>query len=384
MAIPVHHPDGRLVPAFNAFSIGGIRVRIDQSWFIAFILFSWTLSAGYFPFQVPDYSTYTYWFAGSISSLGFFGCVLLHELSHCVVARRAGIPVRQITLFIFGGVSEMAEMQSRGPRAEFMTTIAGPLASLVLGVLAMLFAALLRGIADRIVVEVFHYLYYVNFLLAMFNLIPGFPLDGGRVLRSYIWYRSGDLRKATKSAAAVGRIFAITLMGLGFLSAITMHVIPGLWLVLIGMFLKKSAENEQKSFELRFGLQDMSVREIMTPPIAVNTSMTISQFVNDYVFHYHYRAFPVVESNRFVGMIDVRCIKRVPPAQWATTNVASYLSDPSTYCKLDPDMNATDALRVLLNKSCGKAPVVRNNTLLGILTRSDLIKLVSLKRDIAA
>jgi Zn-dependent protease/predicted transcriptional regulator len=372
------------VSAFNAFSIGGIRVRIDQSWFIAFLLFSWTLSAGYFPLQVPDYPTYTYWLAGSLSALAFFGCVLLHELSHCVIARRLGIPVRQITLFIFGGVSEMAQMQSSGPAAEFLTTIAGPLASMGLGALSMALAVLLRPMADRIVIEMLHYIYYVNFLLAVFNLIPGFPLDGGRVLRSYLWYRSGDLRQATKSAARVGRIFAITLIGLGFASAIMGHIIPGVWLGLIGLFLKNSAENELRSFELRFGLQDMKLREIMVPPIAVNTSMTISQFVNDYVFHYHYRVFPVLESGRFIGMIDVRSIKGVPPADWPSTKIGPYLSDPSTYCVLDPNMDATDALRILLAQKCSKAPIVRNGALMGILTRSDLLKLVSLRRDIAA
>lgn len=372
------------MPAFNAFSIGGIRVRVDQSWFIAFLLFSWTLSAGYFPFQAPDYSAYTYWLAGSLSSLAFFGCVLLHELSHCLVARRLGISVRQITLFIFGGVSEMAEVQSHGPGAEFLTTIAGPLSSMGLGVLFLTTAVLLRGMADRIIIEMLHYIYYVNFLLAAFNLIPGFPLDGGRVLRSYLWHQTGDLRKATRSAAGVGRIFAMTLMGLGFVSAISGHIIPGVWLILIGLFLKSSAETEQRSSELRFGLQDMKLREIMTPPIAVSSSTTISQFVNEYVFHYHYRVFPVVESNRFMGLIDARSIKGVPPADWPTTRISAYLSDPSTYCILDPDVDAADALRVLLSKNCNKAPVVRNGELLGMLTSSDLFNLVSLKRDIAA
>ena len=229
-----------------------------------------------------------------------------------------------------------------------------------------------------------HYVYYVNFLLAVFNLIPGFPLDGGRVLRSYLWHRSGDLRQATKSAARVGRIFAMTLIAFGFASALTMHIIPGVWLILIGLFLKNSAENEYRSFELRFGLQDMKIREIMSPPIAVNTSMTISQFVNDHVFHYHHRVFPVLELDRFIGMIDVRSIKGVPPGDWPTTKIGAHLSDPSTYCVLDPNMDATDALRFLLNQNCSKAPVVRNGMLLGILTRSDLFKLVSLKRDIAA
>jgi Zn-dependent protease/predicted transcriptional regulator len=372
------------VAAVNTFSIQGIRIRIDQSWFIAFFLFAWTLSSGYFPLQVPDYSAFTYWIAGTISSLGLFTCVLLHELSHCFAARRLGVEVRQITLFIFGGVSEMAQSNSSTPKAEFITTIAGPLSSLVLGLIFVTIAYLVKGSADRIVVEVIHYLYYVNFLLAAFNLIPGFPLDGGRVLRSYLWHRSGDLGKATRSAARVGQIFATTLMAMGLLSVLAMHIIPGVWLLLIGLFLKSSAENEYRSFELRVGLQDMKVRSIMTPPVSVNTSITISDFVNDYVFHYHYRVFPVLELNRFVGMIDVRSIKGVPPNDWPTTKIGPYLSDPSTYCVLDPELDATDALRLLMTQNVSKGLVVRNGTLLGLITRSDLFKLISLKRDIAA
>jgi Zn-dependent protease/predicted transcriptional regulator len=372
------------VSAINAFSIAGIRIRIDQSWFIAFFLFAWTLSFGYFPLQVPDYSRFTYWLAGTISSLGLFACVLLHELSHCFVARRLGVKVRQITLFIFGGVSEMAQASSSTPSAEFRTTIAGPLASFGLGLLFATTAYVVRGSVDRLVLEIIHYLYYVNFLLAAFNLIPGFPLDGGRVLRSYLWHRTGNLRQATKSAARVGEIFAMALMALGLVSALAMHIIPGIWLLLIGLFLKNSAQNEYRSFEVRLGLKDMKVNEIMTPPIAVNTSITISQFVNDYVFHYHYRVFPVLELNRFIGMIDVRSIKRVPPNDWPITKIGGYLSDPSTYCVLEPDMDATDALHVLMTQNCSKAPIVRNERLLGILTRSDLFKLISLKREIAA
>lgn len=370
--------------AFNAFSLGGIRVRIDQSWFIAFLLFAWTLSSGYFPLQVPDYPGYTYWIAGTLSSLGLFASVLLHELSHCLVARRLGVEVRQITLFIFGGVSEMSQTHSSTPMAEFLTTIAGPLSSIVIGLFFVAIALALKHSIGRLALEMVHYLYYVNFLLAAFNLIPGFPLDGGRVLRSYLWHRSGNLRQATKSAARVGEVFAVTLMVLGALSTLATHIIPGIWLILIGLFLKNSAENEYRSFEVRLGLQDMTVREIMTPPIAVNTSMTISQFINDYVFHYHYRVFPVLELNRFIGMIDVRSIKGVPPNDWPTTKIGGYLSDPSTYCIIDPLMSATDALQALLTKNCSKAPVVGNGALMGILTRSDLFKLISLKRDIAA
>jgi len=372
------------VAAITAFSIAGIRIRIDTSWFIAFFLFAWTLSSGYFPLQVPDYPAFTYWIAGTISSLGLFGCVLLHELSHCFAAKRLGVGVRQITLFIFGGVSEMAQTHSSSPRAEFVTTIAGPALSLGLGVIFAATAYLLKHSVDRMTVEVIHYLYYVNFLLGAFNLIPGFPLDGGRVLRSFLWYRTGDLRRATRSAARVGEVFAMLLIAAGLMMALMTHIISGAWLVLIGLFLKSSAENEYRSFELRVGLQDMKLGEVMTPPVAVNTSMTISQFVNDYVFHYHHRVFPVLELNRFIGMIDVRSIKAVPADEWPTTKIGGYLSDPSTYCVLSPDLDATDALRLLTTRNCTKAPVVRNEELLGIVTQSDLFKLISLKREIAA
>ena len=369
--------------AINAFSLGGIRIRIDQTWFIAFLLFGWTLSTGYFPLQVPDHSAFAYWLAGTLSSLGLFACVLVHELSHCVVARRFGVEVRQITLFIFGGVSEMSQSTS-SPKVEFLTTIAGPLSSFGLGLVFMAMAFVLKSSLDRIIVEMLHYLYYVNFLLAAFNPIPGFPLDGGRVLRSYLWHRSGDLSKATKSATRVGTLVAVGLIGLGLLSALAMHVIPGLWLILIGLFLKTSAQNEYRSLELRFALQDTKLREIMTPAIAVNSSTTISEFVNNYVFRYHHRVFPVLELNRFIGMIDLRSIKSVSPSDWPTTKIGAYISDSSSSCVLDPDVEATDALSLLMTRNCDRAPIVRDGVLLGIFTRADLFKLISLKREIAA
>src|SRR5262249_46773709 len=145
---------------------------------------------------------------------------------------------------------------------------------------------------------------------------PGFPLDGGRVLRAYLWYRTGDIVRATKLASRVGVVFAMTLMGIGLVAVLSMHLIPGAWLILIGLFLKSSAENEYRSFEIRVGLQDMRVRDVMVPPVPVHKSMTISEFLNNYVFHYHDRVFPVVESDRFAGMIDVRAIKRVPANDW--------------------------------------------------------------------
>jgi Zn-dependent protease len=372
------------VASFDAFSVRGIRVRIDSSWFIAFFLFAWTLSAGYFPYQVPNYSPFTYWLFGTLSSLGLFGCVLFHELSHCIVAQRLGIPVRQITLFIFGGVSEMAQTHSSSPKAELKTSIAGPIASLALGAFFAVTAFLTRNHVDRIVFETFHYLYYVNFLLAAFNLIPGFPLDGGRVLRSLLWTRNGDLQKATRQASRIGQVVASGIMGLGFVTVLMMHVIPGIWLIVIGLFLKKSAEAEYQSLEVRVGLKDMKLREIMAPPIAVDSFTPVSKFVNDYIFHYHYRVFPVLENGRFVGMADVRALKNIPPTEWATTKVGALLADSASYCVLDPEIDAADALHTLVARNCNIAPVVHHGELIGMLTRSDIFKLVALKREIAA
>lgn len=335
--------------------------------------------------QVPDYSTFTYWIFGTFSALALFASVLAHELSHSLVARRLGIGVRQITLFIFGGVSEMEQTHSSSPKSEFRITIAGPLASFGMGALFFVLAAVASQLAaERIVIATLHYLYYVNFLLGAFNLIPGFPLDGGRVLRSYLWHRTGNLRQATRSASRVGGAFALGFMLIGLFSVLTMHIIPGIWLILIGMFLKKSAEAEYQSFEVRVGLQDMKLRDIMLPPLALTTSTTVADFVSNYVFRHHLRAFPVTELNRFIGMIDVRNIRKLPPNEWATAKIGAYLSDTSTYCTFDPDMEAGDALQSLLTRNCTQAPVVRNESLLGLITREELLKVISLKRDLAA
>jgi Zn-dependent protease len=374
---------GGFVSAITAFSVSGIRVNIDRTWFVAFFLFAWMLSAGYFPTQVPDYRPFTYWFFGTLSSLLLFSSVLIHELSHCVVARRLGIPVRQITLFIFGGVSEMAQTQSTSPATEFKITIAGPASSVGLGVIFWALAYFADGV-ERIFTVTLQYLSFVNFLLAAFNLIPGFPLDGGRVLRSYLWSRYRDLRRATRTAAQVGGFFALGLMGWGLAALLTMHIIPGIWLILIGLFLRRSAQAEYESSELRYGLKDIHLREIMAPPVSVHTDMPISEFITDYVFRYHHRSFPVLENGRFAGMIDVRSMKGTRPEQWPFQRVGDYLASESSYCVLDPEIDASDALRILTTQNCSKAPVVRDAALLGLLTRADLYQIVTLKTELAA
>jgi Zn-dependent protease len=371
--------------AVAAFSISGIRIRIDQSWFIAFFLFTWTLSVGYFPFQAPGYPIVSYWIFGALSALGLFASVLIHELCHSMVARKLGVPVRQITLFIFGGVSEMSQTHSNTPRSEFQITVAGPLSSIALGVLFGAVSYLLRGWIGHLTDEALRYLLYVNVLLAAFNLIPGFPLDGGRILRSYLWHRNGNFSAATKSAAQIGGVVATAIMALGFLALVSSHFIAGIWLILIGIFLKKSAENEYRSLQLRNGLEDVKVGDIMSPPVAVTKGTTIQELVNQYVFHYHDRSFPVVDNGgRFIGIIDIGALKKVPPQDWPTTYIDAYMSDASQYCVLNPGIEAREALRLLLESPSPKAPVVDNDKLVGFLTRTNLVEIISLKSDLAA
>jgi Zn-dependent protease len=366
------------------FSIAGIRIRIDQSWFIAFVLFAWALSVGYFPFQAPNHSTSAYWIFGTLSALGLFASVLIHELSHCVIARRLGVPVRQITLFFFSGVSEMTQSRSSSPGAEFRITIAGPIASIALGIVLEALSYGMRDSVDRLTAVTLHYLVLVNLLLAAFNLLPGFPLDGGRVLRSYLWHRIGDFGKATRVAARVGGGFAMAMIVIGFLGIASMHFMFGVLLLLIGLFLRKSAESEYRSYQMRTSLEDVVVRDIMVPPVAVNKGTSIADFVNQYVFHYHDRVFPVVDRGRFVGMIDLGKVKKVPATDWSDTYIDAYMSDSSDYCVLEPLMDGRDALKLLIECRMPKAPVVANDAVVGSLTRSDLLEVIALKSDLAA
>ncbi len=368
----------------TAFSISGIRVRLDGSWFIAFFFFAWTLSEGYFPLQAPNYRPLTYWIFGTISALALFGSVLTHELSHCVVARRLGVHVRQVTLFIFGGVSEMDKSHPDTPAFEFKIAMAGPMSSLGLALLFGGLSALFGHRIGHIAAETLHYLIYVNVLLAVFNLIPGFPLDGGRILRSYLWHRSGSLGRASRSAARTGSLVAACMIAVGLASLLTGGFVIGIWLAMIGLFLKKSAEAEYRSFMVRDVLEHVRVGEIMSPPVAVHKGMTITELVNDYVFRYHDRVFPVLDRDRFIGMIDVRAFRKLKTDDWPNTFIDAYLADESLYAVLDPDMQASGALRFLVEHPMSKAPVVRGETLLGVLTRVDLVEVIALKTDLAA
>ena len=251
---------------FPLFSIFGFRISIDLSWFVLAALIVWSLATDLFPQDVPDQSARTYYIMGMVAALGMFGSIVFHELAHSLVARTYGIRIAGITLFIFGGVAEL-EDEPPTPKSEFVVAIAGPISSVILGGALFLIASLAETTSSPEVRSVLGYLMVINIALAVFNLIPAFPLDGGRMLRAILWWRNGDLRKATRLASLLGAALGIALMGFGVYTIFQGAQIGGLWQILIGYFVFNAAGSARRQTEIIERLRGVNVRQIMrTPP----------------------------------------------------------------------------------------------------------------------
>ena len=255
--------------SFPLFSIFGFRISIDLSWFVLAALIVWSLATGLFPESLPERSTQTYYIMGTVAALGMFASIVFHELAHSLVARAYGIKIAGITLFIFGGVAEL-EDEPPTPKSEFLVAIAGPISSIVLGGALYLMAILLETSSPPEVLAVLTYLTVINIVLAVFNLIPAFPLDGGRMLRAALWWLQGDLRKATRIASLMGAALGIALMAFGAYNAFDGSLVGGMWQILIGYFVFNAAGNARRQTEIVARLQGVSVRELMRtlPPNA--------------------------------------------------------------------------------------------------------------------
>ncbi|KPL06415.1 hypothetical protein AMJ71_09735, partial [candidate division TA06 bacterium SM1_40] len=286
------------------FRLFGIQVSLNYTWFIIFALITWTLAVRYFPSTYPGLSPWVYWLVGAVAALLLFVSVLFHEFSHSLVARRSGLPIKEITLFIFGGVAQMGE-DVKDPRTELKMAVAGPAASVLLAVLFGASAAFFYITVGRSpLVAVLTYVATLNLILTFFNLVPGFPLDGGRVLRALLWMRTNDIRQATRIASAVGQGFAILLILLGVVSFLSGQLVSGVWLVLIGLFLKQAAELGYRQVMVRRSLMGIKVRELMTAEVvAVDPSLTLERLAHDYFLGYRYSSFPVLQEGEVVGMV---------------------------------------------------------------------------------
>ncbi|MFB0559373.1 MAG: site-2 protease family protein [Dehalococcoidales bacterium] len=366
----------------NAFNLGrvfGIQFRLHYTWFIIFILITTSLSWRLFPSSYPGQPVLLYWAIGIVTSLLFFASVLAHELAHSLVGRAHGIPIRSITLFIFGGVAEMTREATR-PGAEFKMAVAGPACSLAIGgVFALLYLST-RG-AIQLVAAMAYWLAYINFALAIFNLIPGFPLDGGRVFRSGLWRVSDNYKRSTQIAAWVGRGVGYLFILGGVVMMFVLHEwLSGLWLAFIGWFLENAASVSYRQVQWREVLRRFTVSEAMTPEcLVVPPSTTVNQLVQEYAFAAGHRCFLVAEEGRLMGTLTLHNIKPVSQSDWGVTQVKEIMTPVDKLKVAYPDQDALSTLEQMDESNITQMPVVSEDRVIGLIARDDLIRFLRLR-----
>lgn len=369
-----------MVRKFTLLKIFGFPIQLDFSWLFVFVLVSWSLALGFFPSFCSGYhlSQPTLWIMGIAGALGLFTSIVFHELSHSIVARKYGLPIKSITLFIFGGVAEMSEEPSR-PGVEFRMAVAGPILSF--GLSLLFFTLHYIGSSRDWPIEVTSVLYYlswVNGAVAIFNLIPAFPLDGGRVLRSILWQKKKNLVLATRTASRVGSIFGIILMGLGVLSIVGGNFVGGIWYFLIGMFLREAAQMSYNQVLIGKTLEGEMIRRFMNPnPVSVSPDLNLERWVEDYLMKYHFRVFPVLENNWLVGSISIHQLRGIPKAEWGLHTVRDHMQSLSSINSVSPDMDAQQAFKLMNTQGVGYLMVVEQGRLVGIITLGDFIQYLS-------
>jgi Zn-dependent protease/CBS domain-containing protein len=357
-------------------SIFGLEIRIDYSWLVIFFLVLWTFTVGVFPMQFPGLDRWMYVAMGVSGTFLFFLSVLLHELAHSVVAQAKGIPVEGITLFIFGGMAH-TRMEFENPKDEFLIAGAGPVSSVAI---AGAFA-LISGIGTQLgwsvaITGVAGYLAVLNLILAIFNMLPGFPLDGGRLFRAAIWHYTGDLTKATRIASTGGKWLGYMLMALGLLQIFAGLLIGGLWLIFIGWFVRMAAEATYVQHLLSATLEGVRASQAMTSELqTVPPHLTLREFVDDYVFRGRHEAYPVTdEDDHPLGIIAFRQIKEVPQEEWPQRTVADTMTALDDQTTVRPETKMTDVLEKIQTSKTRRVLVVRDGHLMGIITGADLAR----------
>lgn len=366
------------IPIGRAF---GISLKLNYSWFIVFGLVTWALTTSYFPVTFPDWSLTTSIIAGIVTSLLFFGSVLAHELMHSVVAQSTGIKVHSITLFIFGGVSQMTE-EPRNPKDELRIALAGPLTSLVIGGVFWAIWFWL-GETSQFLNAIAFWLGMINIFLAAFNLIPGFPLDGGRVLRSILWLRSQNLRRATRVASNIGRGVGYLFIFGGIFFVFRGLWFNGLWLALIGWFLENAAVGSYRQVALQEILQGHVASEIMTRDCPIVTpELTIEQLVNRHILASGVRCFPVVSDNRVMGLITLNNIKTVPRERWNTQTVKDSMTPLEKLKSVSLSEDLSTVLRIMAEEDVNQVPVVEGGNIVGMIARDNLLSFISVRGEL--
>jgi Zn-dependent protease/predicted transcriptional regulator len=367
------------------FKLLGFQVWLDWTWFILALLITWSLATVLFPklYEEAGLTPTVQWSMGVAGAAGLFVSIVLHELGHSVVARRFGMQMRGITLFIFGGVAEMTD-EPPSAIAEFFVAIAGPVVSFLIGV-GMLGMTTLGATLDwpTAIVGVTRWLGWINLVLVGFNLVPAFPLDGGRVFRAGLWYWKGDLRWATRVASSVGGMFGIVLIAIGLLSLFAGNFIGGVWWVVIGLFLRGASSASYQQVLLRRALEGEPVARFMSAsPIVVPPDIPISTLIDEYFYRYYHRMYPVASNGHLVGCVSIADVKALPQHDWPVRTVTEIMSECGDANTVRADDDAMRALAKLNASGESRLMVVDDGHLVGILSLKDLLRFLSLRVEL--
>ncbi len=365
------------------FKLLGFTVSLDVSWGIILFLVVWSLSKGFFPSYFPGLGMQTYWLMGVIGAIGLFVSIIIHEFSHALIARKYGMKIKGITLFIFGGVAEMQDEPST-PKSEFFMAIAGPIASFTLSILFGGLAQAAENMKFSVpMIALLGYLSTINLLIAIFNLIPAFPTDGGRVLRSFLWWIRGDIHWATRLASRISLMFAVVLIFMGFMHMIGDNAIGGLWWVLIGSFLFFAANASYQRLLIRESFSGKTVRHFMNPsPVSVPFDITLQAFVEKYLYRYHYKMFPVLKEGKIFGLITVQMLKLHTHEEWKHLLVGEVMEEPSPSNTIASYTPIEDALNTMNERGSTRLLVIEHHKIVGIITLKDLLEYIALKMEL--
>ncbi|MBD3222523.1 CBS domain-containing protein [bacterium] len=365
------------------FTLHGFDVSLDPSWLLLALLVAWSLSTGFFPYRFGDLSTTAYWAMGIAGALGLFLSIVIHEFSHSVLARRSGMTMKGITLFIFGGAAEMTDEPPR-PRAEFLIAIVGPLASLALA--AVLLGVHAIGVAGgwpRSVNGVVEYLVAINVIVAVFNLVPAYPLDGGRVLRAALWAWKGNLRWATRIAARIGWGFGALLMALGVLRILAGSLLGGIWMVLIGLFVQRAADMSYQQLVVRRALEGEPVRRFMnSDPVSVSPETAVERMVEDVFYRHHVETCPVTVDGRLIGCVTRDRLKDLDRDDWGRTTAADVMEDCAEANHVSPDTDSVDAMARMRQHGLDRLIVVGDGQYLGTVTLKNMLEFLATRMDL--
>ena len=367
--------------SFRIFRIAGIDINIHISWLIILVFLTFSLATGWFPITYPGSSTTTYYLLGFIASILLFVSVLLHELAHSFVARSRGLQVKSIVLFIFGGVSNI-EQEPQTPGIEFSMAFVGPLVSLLIGVVCYGLWLLVRG-THSLIVPILSYLALMNIILGIFNLIPGFPLDGGRVLRSIIWKATGNFQTATNITTFVGQAFAYLIILWGILLFFAGNAFNGLIIIFTGWFLLTSAQSARSQSMLDTAFRGVTVNQIMdTNVLTVPANISLQKLVDEYFLPRGLRSAFVMQGDQLAGLITLSDIRHVPRDQWPQTPVGYAMIPLERLHTITPQQNVKDVLPLMTGQDVNQLAVVQDGRLVGVLTREGILRSLEIRRNL--